>query len=52
MMQSESNLADVKPLVWILKESAHLFDLVSTNDEQQNLKTLEGRYTSLGATGA
>jgi len=49
---SDSKLANRKPLVWILMENAHLFDLEWTEDEQAELNTLLARYTSLGASGA
>ena len=49
---SESKLANGKPLVRILKVNAHLVDLEWTEDEQAELKTFVGRYTSRGASGA
>jgi len=49
---SESKLANRKPLVRTPKENAHLIDLEWTEDEQAKLKTLVGRYTSRGASGA
>jgi len=49
---SESKVANGKPLVWIVKENAHLIDLEWTEDEQAKLKTLVERYTLRGASGA
>jgi len=50
--RSESKLANVKPLVWIPKENAHLVDLEWPEDEDAKLKTLVERYTLQGSAGA
>jgi len=42
---SESQLANGKPFVHILKENAHLIELEWTEEEQAQLKTLVERYT-------
>ena len=49
---STSKLTNRKPLVRILKENAHLIDLVWTEEEQALLKTQVERYTALGTSGA
>jgi hypothetical protein len=49
---SESKLANVKPLVRILKENAHPVEPGWTEEEKANLKTLVESNTSRGASGA
>jgi len=49
---SESTLTNGKPHVRIPKENAHLVDLEWTEEEQAKLKTIVGRYTSKGTSGA
>jgi hypothetical protein len=49
---SQSNLANEKLLVQLLKENAHLLDLEWTEDQQANQETRVERYTSRSASGA
>jgi len=49
---SESELANRKPVVWILKENELFPDVELTEQEQAQLKTLVERYTSRGASEA
>jgi hypothetical protein len=49
---TESNLANQKPLVRILKEKAHLVDLEWNMEEQEKPNTLVERSTSRGASAA